>query len=350
MKLPERYALSGGGSSGGMGGIFFCDDLHLQRRVVVKLLKDGEDERRLLDEQRALIQLRSKHVVQLFDVIKIDDRTNKKALVLEYIDGENLQLNGYVPGEEFLNVLWQIACGLKDIHAAHVIHRDIKPQNIRIDASRVVKILDFGLARQAGNDANTRNIIGTIGYMAPELWHGSTISFDSAIDVYAYGVMALTLLGQAPPDEILVRPPRPIPVDALVALRGSLPNAIVDTLERCLSYVPANRPRMEEVEELLRRHLLKDKHRALAVMGGKTHELHAASRKMALSFGNVGTLEIVYDGFQFLAQAQTGLVSINNMPVAIGRPLPDCCVITFGVAGSSRAFVTFDVSNPEVAS
>lgn len=349
MKLPSRYELSGGSSGGGMGDIYFCSDKHLQREVVLKLLKDGEDERRLLDEQKALIQLRSKHVVQLFDVVTVNDGHDKTALVLEYIDGKNLAIGGYVPGDVFLKILWQIACGLADIHAAKVIHRDIKPDNIRVDGSGVVKILDFGLARREGADAKTKSIIGTIGYMAPELWGGATISFDASIDVYAFGVTALALLNAKPPKEIFERPPEPVAAGALSALVGSLPDDIVLMLERCLGYKAADRPTMREVEEVLRQHLLKDKHRALVVMSGKAHHLNAASRRMKLTYGAIGTVEIGYDGFRFSVLAFSGVVSINNKSVTVGTVLPDCCVITFGAA-PARTFVTFDVSNPEVMS
>ena len=349
MKVPNRYELSGGSNSGGMGDIFFCTDKHLQRDVVFKLLKDGEDERRLLDEQRALIRLRSKHVVQLFDVVTVDDGRKKTALVLEFINGDDLKVGGSVPGDAFLQILWQIACGLADIHAAHVIHRDIKPGNIRVDGSGVVKILDFGLARRAGTDAKTTNIIGTIGYMAPELWGGATISFDASIDVYAFGVTALALLGVKPPDGILERPPKPVVSNALSFLNGAIPADLVTMLEECLSYKSAHRPSMRAVEEMLRQHLLKDRHRALVVMGGATHELNATKRTMRLTYGAIGIVQIGYDGFRFSVIAFDGVVSINNQPVSVGAMLPDCCVITFGAA-AARAFVTFDVSNPEVMS
>lgn len=332
-----------------MGDILFCTDKHLQRDVVFKLLKDGEEERRLLDEQKALIQLRSKHVVQLFDVVVVHDGRDKTTLVLEFIDGENLKVGGYVPGDDFLKILWQIACGLADIHAANVIHRDIKPANIRMDKSGVVKILDFGLARRDGDDAKTTSIIGTTGYMAPELWGGETISFDASIDVYAFGVTALALLDAKAPAGLFERPPQPIAVNALSFLKAGVPVDVVSMLERCLSYSPADRPSTHDIEAMLRQYLLKDKHRALVVMGGKPHELNAAKRTMKLTYGTIGILQIGYDGFRFSVLEFGGVVSINNQPVSVGDVLPHCCVITFGV-GAKRAFVTFDVSNPEVMS
>jgi serine/threonine protein kinase len=86
-----------------------------------------------------------------------------------------------MPDLEFQKILWQIAAGLSDIHRAGVIHRDIKLQNIRRDKFGIIKIIDFGLAREVGVDDKTKSITGTIGYMAPELFGTSTISFSPAV-------------------------------------------------------------------------------------------------------------------------------------------------------------------------
>ena len=74
MKIANRYEPTGHTSTGGMGEIIQCNDSHLQRRVIIKRLQEGIEERRLLDEQRALAKLRSKHVVQLYDIIALRDR------------------------------------------------------------------------------------------------------------------------------------------------------------------------------------------------------------------------------------------------------------------------------------
>lgn len=344
---PSRYAFTGDSNGGGMGDIHYCVDTHLNRNVVFKVMREGGEDRRLLDEQKALIRLRSKHVVQLFDVVSVNDGKEKTALVLEHIEGRNLEVGAYVPGYDYLMVLWQIACGLADIHTANIIHRDIKPQNIRIDNSGVVKVLDFGLSRDGGDDAKTRSIIGTVVYMAPELWGNETISFDRSIDVYAFAVTALALLNATPPQAILERPPVPVQAGALAGLAPSLPVDVIAVLEQCLSYRPADRPSIGQVEAVLRVHLLRDKHRALLVMGGDIHELNAASKKVTLTYGTIGSISIGYDGFRFSVVALSGVVSANNESIGVGMELPGCCVITFGRA-PVRSFVTFDVSNPEV--
>ncbi|WP_353376625.1 serine/threonine-protein kinase [Microbulbifer sp. NBRC 101763] len=332
-----------------MGDIIECVDTHLARPVVLKLLKDGEEDRRLLDEQKALIKVRSKHVVQLYDVVNVRGASgDKEALVLEHISGSDLRVGSFSPGLDYLKTLWQIACGLSEIHEVGVIHRDIKPNNIRVDADNVVKILDFGLARPEGVEAQTAHVIGTPVFMAPELWQGSNISFDKAIDVYAFAITALALLSNQVPPELYQQPPIQIEDGKLNDYLAGVPEDVVSVIEQCLNSTPENRPSIRGVEEVIRRHLLRNRHRALLVLGDQTHEINASSPGGVVSSGSLGSLGIHYDGIHFLVKSVSGQVTVNNEAVIIGDRLPSCCVITFGSNSGNRKFVTFDVSNPEV--
>jgi serine/threonine protein kinase len=350
MSLTERYQKTGNSTGGGMGDISVYEDTHLNRNVVVKTLKPGQDDRRLVDERKALLRLRSKHVVQLFDLLDIDNAgTIQKALVLEYIEGKDLATGTFQGGPEHLKVIWQIACGLLAIHQEKIIHRDIKPNNIRLDNDGVVKILDFGLARSVGVEAHTRSPIGTPGYMAPELWKSSNISFDQAIDVYAFAVTALMLVQNDFPDELASWPPVPMLPGTLKTLIPNTPADVIQLLEASLRPDPASRPTIAEIESSIRKHLLVDRHRAFLVLGRDTHEIHQAARSATVSSGTRGSIGIRYDGLLFSVTSLSGTVLLNNRPVQIGDQLPACCVITFGV-NPDRTFVTFDVSNPEVMS
>ena len=235
MKIAGRYEPTGATAAGGMGEIIECVDSHLQRRVIIKRLQVGVEDRRLIDEQKALAQLRSKHVVQLYDIIELADREkHDKAIVIEFIEGENLDVGSFKADRKYLNVLWQIACGLRDIHDAGVIHRDIKPNNIRLDKEGVIKIIDFGLARSDDN-AKTRSVIGTPIFMAPELWSDKTVSFDRSIDVYAFGATSLALLNGSAPTELARQPPEPVPLTTLRAGLVGLQPDIVALIHACLT-------------------------------------------------------------------------------------------------------------------
>jgi serine/threonine protein kinase len=347
MKLPSRYEHDAASAGGGMGDIHLCRDTHLNRQVVLKMLKDGGEGRRLLHEQLALSKLRSKHVVQLYDIIQVEqDAITKNALVLEYINGQDLKMESFAPDRTYLKTLWQIACGLVEIHQENIIHRDIKPQNMRMDADGIVKILDFGLARSSGIEAKTRNVIGTPGFMAPELWKTEEISFDQAIDVYAFGITALVLISKDIPRPLLEHPPQPLAPGALGG-RAGIPDDVMNVIARCLSYEAVNRPPMSEVELILRRHLLHGEHRALVVLKQHVHEINRQHPKATAKSGDLGTIGIAYDGLKFKISSLTGIVAINNVDMKEGDELPDCCVIAFGPK-PSRVFATFDVSNPEV--
>ena len=348
MIIAGRYSPTGGTAVGGMGEIIECVDTHLQRPVIIKRLQKGIEERRLLDEQKALAKLRSKHVVQLYDVVELSDRRRPEtAIVLEFIDGDNLEIGSFKPNRKYIHTLWQIASGLRDIHEAGVIHRDIKPNNIRLDTEGVIKIIDFGLARSS-DAAKTRSIIGTPVFMAPELWSDKTISFDASIDVYAFGVTALALLSTAPPTELAQQPPRPISLPALTASLPGLSAPTISLVHRCLAPSPASRPSMAEVQSALQQQLLENQHRALVVFGGATHHLDRKNRKINVNAGSIGSIGIEYNGTRFVVISAAGAVFLNNTPAKVGHVVPGCCVITFGNAGQARRFVTFDVSTPEV--
>lgn len=346
MKVSIRYKPLEAINGGGMGQILKCMDLHLNRPVIIKRLLGGIEGRRLIDEQKALARLRSKHVVQLYDIVDIGDKGTGKAIVLEYIDGSTLDKFQLSPDREFLKIVWQVACGLHEIHAAGIVHRDIKPNNIIVDKEGVVKIIDFGLAR-ALPEAKTGGLVGTPLFMAPELWKHSSISFDQSIDVYAFGVTSLFLLDKDVLSELMHSPPRPVPRSAVESVLGELGPSLAELIHRCLEASPHARPSMDEIRITLERLLLKDRHRALVVMNDKPHYLDCDHRRISLTAGSVGSLTIAYDGFDFRVENVSGSVFLNNSSITKGIIVPGCCVITFGV-GSGRRFVTFDVSHPEV--
>jgi len=336
-----------------MSDALLCEDQHLKRDVIIKTLSPGTDQRRIMDELAALQAIRSKHVVQVYDVIR--DRTGAVlAIVEEYLPGDDLTAIAPPTDENtFLSLLYQIAEGIRDIHDQKIIHRDIKRQNMKFDAEECLKIFDFGLARDEKFGATTMGEVGTPGYMAPELYEataGGHVHFTMAIDTFAFGATAVALaLGKLPGD--MRRNPPKLPCHGADFTRLSfVPKEIALSLNACLDPRPSLRPTMRDVADLIGRHLLRDQHRALLVSGGSTFFLNRTNRTVQLSVRGQGSLKIYYDGLSFVVSEITGHVSINNMEAVDGQILPGSCVIVLGSAAlaAQRTYITVDVSHPEV--
>jgi serine/threonine protein kinase len=348
--LPARYVLDGDSASGGFSDVLYCKDTHLQRKVAIKTIRDSTESQRLNDEIAALLKLRSKHVVQVFDIISSD---SSLGIVMEYIDGEDLFQSNYHTHSSIhlLKVLWQIASGIADIHEAGLIHRDIKPNNMKLDSEDIVKIFDFGLSRNTGTDAMTVGFVGTPGFSAPEQYSHEQVAFTSAIDVYAFGMMAIFLATNNIPHPLNVMPPGKMPVGVFNCANLNDVPTLKQLFERCLEPIPNVRPNIFEIKNELSKYLLLDKHQAIAVMDQRSYVLNSSSRGVKLGLGNIGSFELHYDGLDFLIRNVVGEVFVNNSPAQSNSKIPGACVVGLGNSNRhhyERKFVTFDVSNPEV--
>lgn len=348
--LPARYVPTGPAVRGGMSSVIFCQDSILERPVAVKFLQDGTHGRRMADELAALLKMRSKHVVQIYDICRFPD--DCIGIIQEFVGGPDLLESFATPTSttSYYKQLWQIAAGITDIHAVGVIHRDIKPNNMKIDAEGVIKIFDFGLARDTGPAAATVGFVGTPGFAAPELY-ATSAAFTPAVDIYAFGITALFLATGSLPAELTTFPPRPSPAGYFGTLGLGLGAEVIRLLDGCLASMAAARPPMSAVRDALARHLLFDKHQALVVFRGQPSYLNSTNRNIVLDLPSVGRVEISYDGLVFCVTAATGEVFINNSTVTAGQPLPGCCVVALGSQArraTERAFITFDLSHPEI--
>jgi serine/threonine-protein kinase len=251
---------------------------------------------------------------------------------------------------EYLKVLYQIASGISDIHAQGLIHRDVKPNNMKFDQSSIIKIFDFGLARFSGRNDSTLGFAGTPGFAAPELYRTGSVLFTNAVDTYAFGITAWYLSGVEIPESLLRRPPNFSNIPSFSSLPLNIPQSIVNLLDLTLAEDISDRPSMLDIKNLLGKYLLENKHRALLAYGINTYILDNKKRLVKLNVPNYGSLHIRYDGLDFLIDLVNGSVSVNNQAVQQGQILPGDCVITLGdfSGGANRIFITFDVSNPEV--
>lgn len=350
-KLPKRYTPLGDSDSGGFSEVIYCTDNHLARKVAVKFIQDENEKKLILKELRALLKMRSKHVVQVYDIVQGEN--DSLGIVEEFVEGELLWDSVYPQQstDNYLKTLWQIAAGISDIHKAGVIHRDIKPNNMKLDSEEIVKIFDFGLAKNEGIDAKTKGFKGTHGFAAPELFGDSTIAFTPAIDTYAFGATAIFLACHDLPTEMKKYPPQPVTDDQFSTLPITIPKEITGLLNACLAYDPSDRPAMEVVRNELARHLLRGKHQALAVYKGTSYIINAGNLSAGLELPDVGKIEILYTGLKYIVYVATGEVYINNSQAIPGEEIPGSCVVALGGPtrrNDQRVFITFDVSNPEV--
>jgi predicted Ser/Thr protein kinase len=189
---------------GGMGVVYKARQRHLNRLVAVKILppsvgRDPAFAERFAREAQALAQLNHPNIVQVYDFGRTDEFFY---FLMEYVDGVNLRAlirDGKLQPEQALKIVPQICEALQFAHDEGIVHRDIKPENILIDKKGRVKIADFGLAKLVGRPAHelsltgTGQLMGTLGYMAPEqLQEAHTV--DHRADIYSLGVVFYEML------------------------------------------------------------------------------------------------------------------------------------------------------------
>jgi len=344
----SRYVPDGGIGTGGFSNVIFCTDMHLSRKVAIKVIKSKEELKRIEDEINALLKLRSKHVVQVYDILDLPK--GGVGIVLEYIDGEDL-LESPVPNtseREYLLALWQIATGISDIHGENIIHRDIKPNNMKRDSEGIIKIFDFGLSRDS-DSGETTGFKGTYGFAAPELFQEEP-SFTQAVDVYAFGATAIYLaLGTLPPELLIKTGPEKLVTDAYGAGVISGYPDLAALLTQCMSSDPLERPTVKSIRSELSKYLLKDEHLGVLVSNNKPYMVNKKHQRVRVK-NELGKYTIAYNGFDFFFESVEDEVFVNRIPAAVGQRLNGSCVIAIGNhdRGSSRNFASFDISNPEV--
>lgn len=190
---------------GGMGSVWVAEHLALKTTVVVKFMSkelaaNADAVERFSREAAAAAQVKSPHVVHTLDHGVTAE--NVPYIVMELLDGhdlaEQLRLTPILSPAEVSGIVSQAAKALARAHAVGIVHRDIKPDNIHIDASGKVKLMDFGIARAEGLSLTRAGFaLGTPYYMAPELVLGQMTT--DQVDIYAFGILLFELLtGQKP--------------------------------------------------------------------------------------------------------------------------------------------------------
>jgi len=199
-KTISHYRILEKLGEGGMGVVYKAEDTKLKRAVALKFLppeltRDPEAKERFIQEAQAASALDHPNICNIHEI----DETGEGQLFIcmAYYEGETLKeriRRGRLGAEETLSVAMQIGLGLAEAHSRGIVHRDIKPANIMITKDGVAKILDFGLAKLAGQArlTKTSSTLGTVAYMAPEQVRGEAM--DHRADVWSLGVVLFEMI------------------------------------------------------------------------------------------------------------------------------------------------------------
>src|SRR5579863_8634620 len=196
---------------GGMGEVWRARDEQLHRTVALKILppdvaQDPSRRARFEQEARALAALNHPNIVAVYEFGEDRmDNGGRVFLVSELVEGESLRAlldNGRLASRRAIEIAVQIADAMAAAHAAGIVHRDLKPENIMLTNAGVVKVLDFGLAKQTSAgpaDATVTmaltqpgTVMGTVGYMSPEQVRGAKT--DHRSDVFSFGAVLYEML------------------------------------------------------------------------------------------------------------------------------------------------------------
>lgn len=191
--VDARYEISEELGRGGMGIVYRARDRETGELVAVKVLKpeisaDAASVDRFKTELRMARKITHRNVCRIYEFSRVGGTAY---ISMELVEGETLRsiLNrfGTLSFRKGIEIARQVCAGLREAHAQGVIHRDLKPQNVMVDASGNAKIMDFGIARPVEAGATTTAIVGTPAYMAPEQAEGGRA--DQRSDIYAFGLV-----------------------------------------------------------------------------------------------------------------------------------------------------------------
>ena len=202
-----KYTIERQLGSGAMGTVYLGYDSKLERRAAIKVMKTGvEDEtlrNRFFFEARSAAKLDHPNIIRIWDLDT--DADNRPYIAMEYIEGEDLKTlieeRRFVPFEQKLQIVIEVCRGLHHAHEKGIIHRDIKPGNIRINREGEAKILDFGLADlQWAESTRTSGPIGSPYYMSPEQWRAAW-DLDRRSDLFSVAAVLYELVAYIRPFE-----------------------------------------------------------------------------------------------------------------------------------------------------
>jgi eukaryotic-like serine/threonine-protein kinase len=199
-RISDRYKIMSMIGGGGMANVYLARDMILDRDVAIKILRldfanEQEFIHRFQREAQSATSLAHPNIVNIYDV---GEENDIYYIVMEYVDGMTLKqyIQQYYPisVDKAMDIMEQLTSAISHAHQHRIIHRDIKPQNILIDHSGVVKITDFGIAMALSATAitQTNSVLGSVHYLSPEQARGGMATGKS--DIYSLGIVMFELL------------------------------------------------------------------------------------------------------------------------------------------------------------
>lgn len=260
-KLDGRYLIESLIGVGGMANVYKGRDVRTGNQIAVKVLKeeflDNEElVRRFKNESKAISILNHPNIVKVYDVSVTDQL---QYIVMEYIDGITLkeylkQRNSALTWKEVVHFATQVLSALDHAHSKGIVHRDVKPQNIMLQADGSIKMMDFGIARfsRAQSQTVSDKAIGSVHYISPEQAKGDHT--DARTDIYSVGVMMYEMLsGKLPFDgtgavsiAIMQISEKPKP---LAEVAPNIPVGLRQITEKAMEKDPADR--YQSAQEML---------------------------------------------------------------------------------------------------
>ncbi len=358
--LESRYELGRVLGSGGMGAVFEARHIRLDRKVAIKVLQPafaGHEDfiKRFLREAKAASKIRHRNIVEIHDY----GETGAGLIysVMEFLGGRDLdqlvqaQPDSRLPWDQACMLMAQAAAGLRAAHAEGIIHRDIKPANCFVtsdeDQQPLVKVVDFGIARVDDADqtqqlTSTAEVLGTPGYIAPELVMSKTAASPHS-DIYSFGVLAYRLLtGYMPFNgetafHVLHRAcfdPVPPPGEYVPGLPRGLEHLVL----RMLAKSPTERP---SCMDAVRRELVG---LASAISGSQTMVLCSASSiglpsddpKSATNAPKTTPLPRDIGSLRAMATRRSEVQGTEILPIPAGFQAPEFAVATMETATSTN--------------
>ncbi|HEX4423359.1 MAG TPA: serine/threonine-protein kinase [Kofleriaceae bacterium] len=260
--LDGRYRIKSKLGEGGMGEVYAAEHVHIEKRLAIKLLRpeivsNPEAVTRFRQEARSSSSIGHRNIIAIEDFGQLAD--GRIYMCMELLNGAALNdmITQPMAIDRLLNILIQTGHGLAAAHAKGIVHRDMKPENIFVtigaSGEDIPKILDFGIAKVAGNDGQnhltrTGTIFGTPFYMAPEQALGNPV--DARTDIYAVGVIMYECFSGSLPfqgdsfmgilTQHITMEPEPVAQRAAKAGRH-MPPGLAEIITRCMQKNPAQR-------------------------------------------------------------------------------------------------------------